>query len=902
MRYIRGLNTIGATDIDLAGGKAANLGELVTAGFPVPGGCVLTTDAYRVFVAANGLEERILELATAPSEEGLDAAGSIAALFTAGVIPVDMAWELSEAYKALGAGNGAGVPVAVRSSATAEDLAEASFAGQQETYLNVIGADDLLDAVRECWASLWTERAMAYRTRAGIAPRDVALAVVIQEMVDADAAGVMFTANPATGNRDEVVIGAAWGLGESVVGGMVSTDDIVVDGGTLKVLSSSIASKDTMTVNAGNRTGQTAVPEGLRHKAVLETGEAQRLATLGLRIARHFGVPQDIEWARSGGAFRILQARPVTALPDPGAAVPETWPLPYRHGLYFRASIVEQLPDPLTPLFADLIDPSVTASLSALMSKAFGRNVMREGDVGLPTVNGYAYYYYRNSGFMRVLALSPIAVARLGRARAGMGLEGWKNESHPAYRAAIDAWAQRDWKSLPGDELLSAAVELLDAGTRYYTAVQSVVPTAAASEIALRAFYDKLVKTPGDPAADIFLLGFDSEPIRAEYSLYDLAAWARERPGLADRLLATDSAVLAAEVLDPGDGDGDEGDEPAPDPDRAEFLARFRTHLQRFGHAVYNLDFATPVPADAPAQLLDMLKFNLRGEAGDPHERQRNSAQRREECTARVMGRLAGRKARTFGRLLAWAQKAAPMREDALSDIGLAWPLLRAMLLELGERLKTAGVVGDAADVFWLRLAELQAANGFGLADAAPAAGAGAQGPVQITGAPGPVRAGAVSERKALWKARRRADAPQMLPVARWADKALSGMMPAGQQAQTGDVIRGVGASLGTVRAPARVLAGPEDFASMHAGEVLVARMTTPAWTPLFAMAAAVVTDVGGPLSHSSIVAREYGIPAVLGTGVATRRIRTGDMITVDGDAGTVTRDSPTEPGNTLLD
>ncbi len=635
MRYIRGLDTIGATDIDLAGGKAANLGELVTAGFPVPGGCVLTTDAYRAFVAANGLEERILELATAPPEEGADAAESIAALFTAGVIPVDMAWELREAYKALGAGNGAGVPVAVRSSATAEDLAEASFAGQQETYLNVIGADDLLDAVRECWASLWTERAMAYRARAGIAPQDVALAVVIQEMVDADAAGVMFTANPATGNRDEVVIGAAWGLGESVVGGLVSTDDIVVDGGTLKVLSSSIASKDTMTVNAGNRTGQTPVPEDLRNKAVLDTGEAQRLASLGLRIARHFGVPQDIEWARSGGAFRILQARPVTALPDPGAAVPETWPLPYRHGLYFRASIVEQLPDPLTPLFADLIDPSVTASLSALMSKAFGRNVMREGDVGLPTVNGYAYYYYRNSGFMRVLALSPVAVARLGRARAGMGLEGWKNASHPAYRAAIDAWAQRDWKSLPGDELLAAAVELLDAGTRYYTAVQSVVPTAAASEIAFRAFYDKLVKAPGDPAADTFLLGFDSEPIRAEYSLYDLAAWARERPGLADRLLATDSAALAAEVLDPG---APHAGEPAPDPDRAEFLERFRTHLQRFGHAVYNLDFATPVPADAPAQLLETLKFNLRGEGGDPHERQRNSAQRREENTARITG------------------------------------------------------------------------------------------------------------------------------------------------------------------------------------------------------------------------------------------------------------------------
>ena len=300
---------------------------------------------------------------------------------------------------------------------------------------------------------------------------------------------------------------------------------------------------------------------------------------------------------------------------------------------------------------------------------------------------------------------------------------------------------------------------MLDAGTRYYTAVQSVVPVAATSEIAFRAFYDKLVKAPGDPAADTFLLGFDSEPIRAECSLYDLAAWARERPGLADRLLATDSAALAAEVLDAGA----HGDEPAPDADHAEFLERFRNHLRRYGHAVYNLDFATPVPADAPAQLLDTLKFNLRGEGGDPHERQRGSAQRREENTARILGRLEGRKARTFVRLLAWAQKAAPMREDALSDIGLAWPLLRAMLLELGERLEAAAIVAVAEDVFWLRRAELQAAIGFSLAEPAPETGAGT--PVRITGAAGPVRANAVAERKALWKARRRADAPQMLPV-----------------------------------------------------------------------------------------------------------------------------------------
>ena len=891
MRYVKGLDAIGATDQDLVGGKGANLGELVAAGLPVPTGCVLTTDAYREFIAANSLQDRILELATSAPDERADAAGSIADLFAAGTIPPEMAGEFREAYLLLGDGKGE-VPVAVRSSATAEDLAEASFAGQQDTYLNVSGAGALLDAVRECWASLWTARAMAYRARAGIDPQDVALAIVIQEMVDADAAGVMFTANPATGNRCQIVIGAAWGLGESVVGGLVSTDDIIVETATLNVLSTRVATKDTMTVTASHRTAEQQVPENLRSRPVLEAGEAQRLARLGIKIAEHFGVPQDIEWARSGGEFFIVQARGITALREPEADVPQTWPLPHRHGLYFRSSIVEQLPDPLTPLFADLIEPSVVDSLEVLLGRAFGRKAMRGGDLGLPTVNGYAYYYYRASGLVRLLALTPLAVARLGRGNAGMGLEGWKEQSHPAYRDAIAVWAQREWKSLPGTELLAAAGELLDAGTRYYTAVQSVIPLAGTSEVTFRAFYDRLVKSPGDPAADTFLLGFDSEPIRAEYSLFDLATWIRERTGLAARLQATDSSILAAEVL--GTDTGREGQ--APDAERSQFLERFRAHLRDYGHAVYNLDFATPVPADAPAPLLDTLKFHLRGEGSDPYQRQRESAQRRKENTARIMGRLSGRRARTFKRLLAWAQKAAPMREDALADIGLAWPLLRAMLLEQGARLRDAGVVGRAEDVFWLRLTELRVAIDFGLADPVPAGEGNGSGPVRILGASGPVQAGVVAERRSLWRAQRRAEAPQMLPAYRWADKALSGVMPAGLQSQTGDVIKGVGASLGTVRARARVLAGPEDFASMRAGEVLVARMTTPAWTPLFAMAAAVVTDVGGPLSHSSIVAREYGIPAVLGTGVATRQIHTGDMITVDGDGGTVTLAGNPEP------
>ncbi|MET1021795.1 MAG: PEP/pyruvate-binding domain-containing protein, partial [Arthrobacter sp.] len=237
MAYIYNFGDVGPDDVATAGGKGVGLGGLTRAGLPVPPGFILGTAAYADFVDANQLEAPIQELAAlspqAAPQDYEDAAKRIRALFSAGTMPAPVAAELGAAYGLLGNGDAA---VAVRSSATAEDLASASFAGQQETYLNVVGSEALATAVRDCWASLWTARAMAYRAREGIGAHTVRLAVVVQRMVDAEAAGVMFTANPANGRRDQIVISAAWGLGESVVSGKVTTDDVVVEAGTGRVL------------------------------------------------------------------------------------------------------------------------------------------------------------------------------------------------------------------------------------------------------------------------------------------------------------------------------------------------------------------------------------------------------------------------------------------------------------------------------------------------------------------------------------------------------------------------------------------------------------------------------------------------------------------------------------------
>jgi pyruvate,water dikinase len=299
-----------------------------------------------------------------------------------------------------------------------------------------------------------------------------------------------------------------------------------------------------------------------------------------------------------------------------------------------------------------------------------------------------------------------------------------------------------------------------------------------------------------------------------------------------------------------------------------EWQSLFHKHLQRYGHTIYNLDFANAVPADNPVPLLESCKMFIAGLGVSPYTRQQSTIERREKATGAVVSRLKGPRLNLFRRLLDSAQRYAPLREDGLADIGLGYPLLRQMLRELGRRFVEAKMIEKPDDIFWLDGHEVEQA-------AAKLDRGEAPSPLSET----------IRLRKATWRAARRATSPRMLPQLKLLGKDLARSKRAGSAKES---LQGVAASPGRVTATACVLHGPEQFSEMKRGDVLVAAITTPAWTPLFAMASAIVTDVGGPLSHGSIVAREYGIPAVLGTGVATKRIHSGHQITVDGNEGKV--------------
>src|SRR5271157_3427497 len=859
--FILSLDSPQAT-LERVGGKGASLARTVVAGLPVPPGFHITTDAYRRYVDENHLGDAILTAAAQAQVNDpitLDrASAQIQSLITQGTVPGDIAEAIRQWYGGLGAD----VPVAVRSSGTAEDSPGMSFAGQLETYLNVRGGDEVIEAVRRCWASLWTGRAIGYRLRQRIQPEDAGIAVVVQRLVPAEVAGVVFTMNPVTGARDELMINAAWGLGESIVSGRVTPDTIMVNKRTGAVASQEIASKDVMTVRCDEGTREEPVPAGQRQRAALEPAKAVELARLSVRIEQLYGQAMDIEWAMCEGRIFIVQARPVTTLSEPRARL--EWKTPRAGARYMRQSVAELLPDPLSPLFATLAVPLWSEATGACFGQALGL-----AGVALVTIHDYAYYEIAWTGWQLARFLVSVLVRWRRIVHMLRSAEAqWAEEAHPRYANVAGEWTRRDLAATPGRELLTGARAIVEAAAYHYVSIQLVLGAANTSEATFTGVYNRFLKRPSDPPAATFLLGFDSVPIRAEKSLYDLATWARRQGELAEYLARTSGKRLAAAYESPS----------APIADAEswrEFQGRLAEHLNRFGHTVYDLDFAKNLPAEDPVSLLETMKYFVAGQGRDPYQRQAAAAATREQATAALYSRLGGLRARGFKRLLGWAQRCAPLREDTLADVGLGWPVLRRMLREIGRRKVAEGAIEERDEVFWLKWEELEAAV------RAPDAGHSVGDFHSV-----------IVERRETWKREQAVTPPVALPIkggARIFGLDFSRWMPARSGQREGSVIRGIGASPGRVTAAACVIHGPEEFDQMKPGGILVAKITTPAWTPLFALASGIVTDVGGPLSHSSIVAREYGIPAVLGTGVATERIRGGQHITVDGNGGVVT-------------
>lgn len=792
-RYTLGLDEVGRRDLALAGGKGASLGELTRAGFPVPTGFVVTTTAYTDFVAAAGLgdsdPERLRERIRREP------------------VPEEIVASIVGAYRELGT-----PAVAVRSSGTAEDLADASFAGQHDTFLNVTGEQAVIAAVRDCWASLWTPRAVAYRQRYGWDERGLALAVVVQTMVDAEWAGVMFTADPVTGRRDRVVIEAVRGLGEALVSGQATGDRHIVDKGTGRLLTAD---------------------------SPLGPGVLEGLARLGARVEDAFGTPHDIEWTYAAGRRSLVQARPLTALPDePRESGARRRQRRRQRGRGFQLA-ADHIPYPPYPMdWSLIVRPAMRAILDGLRAAGFAtphlEEVLVEIDEGVVQI---APWSIRSTprAVIGVPAALPTLVATLRTRPAD-----WLGRCHATLGQLTDRIDGEGLAGLSDRELIDRLEAVRRAqGQLVVSRFGCAVPGLLAGEA-----LEVLLRVAVGPErgarlhADL-MSAIPSVTRQANRELDRLAATIRETPELSQVYSDEEPEDIPARLrrFDAG---------------RA-LLDDVAAYLRRYGYRQATI----PLPGfrplrEAPERLHDLLKGLSRAKQARPGAEaggESRVGRARRELTAgrdigtRVLAPLALK-------LAGAARTGVGVREDSHFYLFMVPAAVqRRLLLELGRRLVERGLLTDAADVFFLEMDEVREP-----------------------------RSRQVREVAARRKAAREAAVDHYTVVPAELLRQDSGTT----------AVQGVPASRGTAVGSVRVVRDESEFAKLAGGEILVCPYTNPTWTPLFSLASAVVADTGGAASHAAIVAREHGIPAVMGTFDGTRLLVDGQRVLVDGDNGTV--------------
>ena len=882
--------------LEIVGGKGRSLSRLANAGFDVPGGFQITASAYRRYVAHHNLQAKILELAKPEIVEGAvsfeNASSNIGRLFADKDLPAELLTDIRSAYEML-----PGSPaVAVRSSANAEDLPELSFAGQQETYLNVKGGVQVSEAVKKCWASLWTAQAINYRHEMDIGQNTVAMAVVVQIMIPSEVSGILFTANPASGDRSEMIVNCSFGLGEAIVSGRVTPDTYIVDRDTLTAKETMIGAKEQMIVSNGEQgTRMENVTAEQKEISTLSKESLTELAALAIRVEKEFdGVPQDIEWAISDAKLWLLQSRPITNLP-PEPLRNVIWPeIPGAQLL--KRQVAENMPDPLCPLFEDIYLRAIFDTQSwpegwkwnGRLTKNWMKNFV------VTTVNGYAYQPLYNerhgdwenhmskirkeqvnlpwyANFKQAIRMPSFMIDEMKGGplhvfyllmrtfrtfRKFPAIRKWEKQQLPDYLAVIERWQKIDPTQATGEELLAGMKSLNFAEARYWQALRSIIGTAKMTDGGFQTFLEQNAPDEGF-ISGTFLSGFTSKTLEAESVMRSITERIRINRSLYELVIITPVSRLL--------------DELERHPEGKQIHAAIKNYLHDYGRQVFNLDFVEPSLQEEPLPFVMSLKAMVRNTGYDLATRQKAVARQRRSKFRQALKFFKGKQRIEFLRLYWTASINYPTREAALFYMGLAWSTFRPWAMELGKRLVATGTLVQPDDVFYLTSDDLQSAIEAQSNDKAlPELGARAL------------------EQRELRTLRFRMDQPSAIPPLKQKDTESPFSSLRSNEGET-NTLRGFAVSPGTVTGVASVIMTPNDFDKMTPDTILVCPLTTPAWTQLFPHATGLVTDIGSILAHGSIVAREYGIPAVLGIGDATQRIKSGQRITIDGDKGLVT-------------
>jgi pyruvate,water dikinase len=858
-QYVLDLQEVDQTRVAVVGGKGAHLGGLSRIeGVRVPGGFCVTTDAFRRIMAEVPSIDGLIDELSRVNPDDRDAIRTLSARIRRTIeeitVPDDLAAAVTRALARLGEG----AAYAVRSSATAEDLPTASFAGQQDTYLNIVGPTEILRHISRCWASLFTERAVTYRRHNGIDHRTVHMAVVVQRMVFPHAAGILFTADPVTGNRKVSTVDAGFGLGEALVSGLVNPDVFTVRDDEIVARTIGVKQRAVQALPAGG-TREVAIDAGRQEQPSLTDEQVLRLVRLGRRIEAHFGRPQDIEWCLADDGFRIVQSRPITTLfPVPEADDRE-------NHVYVSVGHQQMMTDAMKPLGYSMwqltamvpmheaggrLFVDVTRRLASPASRAALLDVMGKGD---PLVRNALETVLDRDDFVPSLpdtgpggppaggASTPaeadpaIVTELIERSRASVAAleSGIRTKSGPAlFDFLLEAFEEH--KRVLGDPLNMRAIMAGMEATWWLN--------------------DRLGEWLGEKnAADTLTLSApDNITSEMGLELLDVADVIRSRPEVVAFLQNVEDDDFLDDLAKLAGG--------------TEARDAIEAYLDRYGmRCVGEIDITRPRWRERPSTLVPVILDNVRNfEPGAAERRFEQGRLRAWEKEQDVLSRLRAlpdgdRGADETKRMIDQVRAFAGYREYPKYGIVSRSFVYKRALLEEAGRLVRAGVLHEKEDVFYLTFQEFHDV----------------------------VRTNRVDDRLI----QRRKDAflsYQALTPPR--------VLTSDGEAVTGSYRRddvpdgalvGLPVSAGTIEGRARVILDMAD-ADLEPGDILVTPFTDPSWSPLFVAVAGLVTEVGGLMTHGAVIAREYGLPAVVGVERATRLIRDGQRIRVHGADGYV--------------
>ena len=816
MSYLLRFNQPAATQAELSGGKGANLALLTQHGFTVPQGFVVTTAAYRDF--AND--------ASALGQHGAHLRETLEAL------PLPDA--LVQEVQAMLDQHDAGQAFAVRSSSTMEDHASSAFAGQHDSYLNLSGAPVILDGIKRCFISLWNDRAIAYRAQLGEGPADVAMAVVVQQMIPCDVAGVGFSINPVSGDIGELVINANHGLGESVVNGETEVDQFELDKKTRALRRARVAQKTHKIVANGSGTAGLALNGSESEDACLTDTQLGQIAELLLSVEADYRFPQDIEWGFAEGRLWLLQSRPITTIPP----------------RWTRDESAERFPNVMSPLTWDFAENGFHRSLTFSLRH-----------MGYPSFNGkwfasFDHYVYGNQNAVAIFgARAPFVfrnfddlLPQVPRIREEFR---WVQQLPAEWMRDLDGYlikigklANEPLEALNEAQLWRHVSEIVEHGAQYFLPNIAISITQG---VLCRILMRICQLAVGDAEArglyDALLSWCETKTGQINKELFEMAQQIRALPELEDLIRSRDSrTVLSEGAL-------------SPHPD---FCLRFMKFLEDHGHRETDIDAYQPPWGDAPWVVLDNLRLILQS----PMKMVPALTEREVKIEAQSA------EMRLFTcvpeplKFFVYENLRLARAYTSLDDLEhyqttrLNRPLRRA-LRELGTRLVNRGVCTDPMDVFFAHASQLAEA-------------------IQTDDAAG-------------WCALRESIRAQKTAYeidARRKPEWVLGEAPV--EPGAGEEIAGLPGSPGSAEGVVYVVRSPDDFAHFPKEAVLVARTTSPAWTPLFYSACAVVTESGGPLSHGAVTAREMRIPAVMSVRGCLSRLENGQRVRVDGTRGQV--------------